>query len=77
MSPTDKLRLIIANQWIDPHSPWQKPVELNRVMYQMSHAQLLLDRTGGPDNLWFLEHHYFAHVHNLSENRQLNWKIPE
>jgi hypothetical protein len=29
------------------------------------------------DNLWFLAQDYLAHVHNLSVNRQLNWKIPE
>jgi hypothetical protein len=48
------------------------------VKYLKSHAQVLLDRTGAPDNIWFLaQEDYLAHVHNLSENRQLNWKIPE
>jgi hypothetical protein len=28
---------IIADQWTEPHSPWQNP-----------------DKTGAPDNLWFL-----------------------
>jgi hypothetical protein len=64
--------LIIADEWTEPHSPWQNPAELNGVKYLKSHDQVLLDRTGSPDNLWFL-----AHVHNLSENLQLNWKIPE
>jgi hypothetical protein len=69
--------LIIADQWTEPHSPWQNPAELNGVKYLKSHAQVLLDRTGVPDNLWFLEQDYLAHVHNLSANRQLNWQIPE
>jgi hypothetical protein len=43
----------------------------------MSHAQILLDRTGAPDNLWFLAQDYMSNVHNLSANRQLNWKILE
>jgi hypothetical protein len=47
------------------------------VKYLKSHAQVLLDRTGAPDNLRFLAQDYLAHVHNLSANRQLNWKIPE
>jgi hypothetical protein len=47
------------------------------VKYLKSHAQVLLDRTGAPDNLWFLAQDYLSHVHNLSANRQLNWKIPE
>jgi hypothetical protein len=36
-------------------SPWQKPAELNSDKYLKSHAQVLLDRTGAPENLWFLE----------------------
>jgi hypothetical protein len=54
----------------------QNPAELNGVKYLKSHAQVLLDRTGAPDNLWFLAQYYLSHAHNLSENRQLNWKIP-
>jgi hypothetical protein len=63
---------IIADQWTEPHSPWQKPAELNGVKYLNSHAQVLLDRTGAPYNQWFLAQDYLAHVHNLSANRQLN-----
>jgi hypothetical protein len=69
--------LIIADQWTDPHSPLQKPAELNGVKYLKSHAQVLLDRTDVPDFLWFLAQDYLANVHNLSANLQLNWKIPE
>jgi hypothetical protein len=69
--------LIIADQWIEPHSPWHNPAELNGVKYLKSHAQVLLDRTGAPDNLWFLAQDYASHIHNPSANRQLNWKISE
>jgi hypothetical protein len=69
--------LIIADQWTEPHSPWQNSAELNGVKYLKSHAQVLLDRTGTPDNLWFLAQDYLRHVHNLSANRQLNRNIPE
>jgi hypothetical protein len=69
--------LIIADQWTELHSPWQNPSELNDVKYLKSHAQVLLDRTGATDDIWLLAHDYLAHVHNLSANRQLNWKIPE
>jgi hypothetical protein len=55
----------------------QNPAELNGVKYLKSHAQVLLDSTDEPDNLWFLAQDYLAHVHNLTSNRQLNWKIPE
>jgi hypothetical protein len=50
--------LIIAYQWTEPHSPWQNPAELKSVMYLKSHAQVLLERTGTPDNLWFLAQDY-------------------
>jgi hypothetical protein len=69
--------LIIADQWTEPHSPWQNPAELNGVKYLKSHAQVLLDRTGAPDNLWLLAQDYLAYLHNTSTHRQLNWKIPE
>ena len=39
--------------------------------------RVLLDRTSAPENLWFLAQDYLAHVHNLSANFPLNWKIPE
>jgi hypothetical protein len=67
---------IIADQWTEPHSAWQKPAELNGVKYLKSNAQVLLDRTGAPDNLWFLAQDYLSHVHYLGANRQFNWKIP-
>jgi hypothetical protein len=69
--------LIIAYQWTKPHSPWQNPADLNGVKYLNSHAQVLLDRTGAPDNLWFLLLNYSSHAHDLSTNRQLNLEIPE
>jgi hypothetical protein len=64
--------LVIADQWTEPHSPWQNPAELNGVKYLKSHAQVLLDRTGAPNSTWFLAQDYLAHVHNMSANHQLN-----
>jgi hypothetical protein len=69
--------IVIADQWNEPHSPWQNPAEVSGVKYLKSNAQVLMDRTGAPDNLWFLSQDYSAHVHNLSANWQFNWKIPE
>jgi hypothetical protein len=69
--------LIIADQWTEPHSPWKNLAELNGVKYLKLHAQVFLDRTGAPDNLWFVAQDYLSRFHNLSTNRQLNWKIPE
>jgi hypothetical protein len=44
--------LINADQWIEPHSPWENHAEVIGVKDLKSHAQVLLDRTGVPDNLW-------------------------
>ena len=43
--------LVIADQWTEPHCPWKNPAELNGVKYLKSHAHVLLDRTGAPDNI--------------------------
>jgi hypothetical protein len=32
--------LIIADQWTEPHSLWQNPVELNGVKYLKSNVQV-------------------------------------
>jgi hypothetical protein len=32
--------LVIADQWTEPHSPWQNPAELNGFKYLKSHAQV-------------------------------------
>jgi hypothetical protein len=70
--------LFIADQWTEPYSPWQNPAELNVIKYTLkSHAQVLLDSTGAQNSKWFLAQNYLPHVHNLSSNHQLNWKIPE
>jgi hypothetical protein len=50
---------------------------LNGIKYLKSHVKVLLDRTVEQDNLWFLAHNYLSHIHNLSENRQLNLKRTE
>jgi hypothetical protein len=43
--------LVIADQWTEPHSPWQNPAELNGVKYLKSDAQVLLERNGAPDSV--------------------------
>jgi hypothetical protein len=64
--------LIIADQWTEPHSPWQNPAGLIGVKYLKSHAEVLLDRTGAPDSMWFLVQDSLVHIYNLSANRQID-----
>jgi hypothetical protein len=68
--------LFITDQWIEPHSPWQNPAELNGVKYLKSHAQVLLDRTGAPDSMWFLAQDYLAHpncTHMLPSSKSISF----
>jgi hypothetical protein len=69
--------LVIMEQCTEPHIPWQKSAELNGIKYFKSHAQVLLDRIGAPDSIWFLTQDYLVNVYNLSENHQIDYKIPE
>jgi hypothetical protein len=68
---------VILEQWTEPHNPWQNPFELNGVKSLKSYTQILSDRTGALDSMCFLAQGYLAHVHNLSANRQIDWKIAE
>jgi hypothetical protein len=43
--------LVVAEQWTEPHSPWQNPAELNGVKSLKSHAHVLLNRTGAPNSM--------------------------
>jgi hypothetical protein len=38
--------------------------------------KVVLDRTVAPDAVWFLAQDCIAHVHNISANHQINWKLP-
>jgi hypothetical protein len=64
--------LVIASQWKEVHNARQNPADLNGIKYLQSR-----DRTSATDNLWLLAQDYFENVHFLSENCQLNWKIPQ
>ena len=68
--------LIIADQWTEPHSPWQNPAELHGVKYLKDHGQTLMNRTNTPENLWFLCHQYLVDVYNVCAHPQLNWQTP-
>ena len=68
--------LIIADTWTEPHSPWQNPAELNAVKFLKNQCQVLLDRTGAPEDLWFLAQQYIADVHYVSAHPLLNWLTP-
>jgi hypothetical protein len=41
-----------------------------------NHSQVLLDRTGAPENCWLLACEYIADVHNVCADESLGYRIP-
>jgi hypothetical protein len=54
-----KKYLVITDQLTGLHSPWQNPAEPYGVENLMSNGQVLLDKTGASDSMWF-----FTHIRN-------------
>ena len=52
---------VIDDELTGLHSSRQNAAELIAIKYFKSHAQVLLDRTGTPDTMWFLAQEYLAH----------------
>lgn len=49
---------------------------MRAVKFLKDHSQVLLDRTGAPENLWLLACEYIADVHNVCADESLNHQIP-
>jgi hypothetical protein len=56
--------------------PQQNPTELRAVKFLKDHSQVLMDRTGAPENLWLLACEYIADVHNVCADETINYQIP-
>jgi hypothetical protein len=66
----------IKDQFTEPGHPQQNPAELRAVKFIKDHSQVLLDRTGAPENCWLLACEYITDVHNLCADESLNYQIP-
>ena len=69
--------LVIADEWTEPHSPWQNPAELRGVKSLKAQTQVLMDRTNTPDHLWFACQEYICEVHNHCADPNRQWNIPQ
>ena len=67
---------VIADEYTEPHSPWQNPAEGGGVRFLKAHAEVLMNRSGCPDYLWYLCHEYICAVHECCANEHLNWETP-
>ncbi len=68
--------LVISDEFTEPHCPWQNPAEGGGVRFLKSHAEVLANRTGSPDYLWFCLHSYICQVHECMAQEQLHWRTP-
>ena len=68
--------LIIADQFSEPHCQWQNPAEIKGIKNLKAQAQVVMDRVGAPEHLWFLCQKYLCEIHNHSAHPQNDWKSP-
>ena len=67
---------VIADQFTEPHHPHQNPAEWGAIKFLKSKMKMLMNKSGSPDNTWFLCQDYISEVHNVSANPNNNYKIP-
>ena len=65
-------QFVIADEYTEPFSPWQNPAEGGGVRFLKAHTEVLMNRSGLPDNIYFLCHKYICAVHECCANGHLN-----
>ena len=68
--------LLIKDEFTEPHHPHQNPAEGRAIRFLKKHIEMLMNKTGSPENLWHLCAKYICHVHNMCANPNNKWKIP-
>ena len=66
----------VKDEFTEPGHPQQNPAELRAVKFVKNHSQVLLDRTGAPENCWLLACEYIADVHNVCADESIGYHIP-
>jgi hypothetical protein len=66
----------IKDEFTEPGHPQQNPAELRAVKFIKNHTQVLLDRTGAPENCWLLACEYIADIHNVCADESIGYRIP-
>ena len=64
--------MVIADEYTEPYSPWQNPAEEGGVRFLKAHAEVLMNRSGCPDYLWYACHEYICAVHECCANEHIN-----
>ena len=68
---------VIKDEFTEPGHPQQNPAELRAVKFVKNHSQVLMDRTGAPENCWLLACEYITDVHNVCADESLGCRIPQ
>ena len=68
--------LIVEDLFTEPHHPHQNPAEGSAIKWLKTCAEILQNKTGSPDNLWFLLQKCLTCIHNSCAHPTNNWQIP-
>ena len=68
-------RMVIKHETTEPHHPWQNYAE-RRIGELKRQVNILLDRTGAPDDLWMLALQHTSYVWNRTALRTKGWRTP-
>ena len=65
----------IKQETTEPHHPQQNPAE-RQIQEVKKRANMIMDRTGCPENVWYLAVQYVVYLLNRTANEALKWKTP-
>ena len=68
--------LYVGDQFCEPYNPQQNPVELRAIRWLKEQVPVLLQRTGAPDEFWFLAAQYLCDLHNHCADPSMKFEVP-
>ena len=67
---------LVKDGFTEPHHPQQNPAELKAIKWLKEHSQIVMNRTGAPENTWLFCAQWLASIHNYTSQESLDWKTP-
>ena len=68
--------MFIADKHTEPYIPLQNSAEKGGVRFLKLHAEVLMNRFGCPNYLWYTCHDYICTIHESGANEHFNWETP-
>ena len=69
-------KMLVKDSWAEAGHPNQNPVEAQGVNPLKKGAEMVMNRTGAPNNAWPLVHKCAADVNNICTAPVLGWRTP-